>query len=118
MKSYLSFAVLFFVLSGVANARDPGGKYANADAAIHQWFTEQHNSVGQWCCNDADGHEYDDDYSFDKDGNVHVLIDGEAVVVDAYKVLTGPNPTGHAVIWYLKGTAGPSVYCFAPGAGG
>ena len=38
------------------------------------------------------------------------LADG--TVVEEWKVLTGPNPTGHAVLWQSNGY----IFCFAPGA--
>jgi hypothetical protein len=95
-------------------ARDPDGRYANAPN--HEWYEAQHNSAGQWCCNDADGHEYDGDYKVASDGSVTVDFDGHPYTIEEWKVLKGPNPTGHAVWWYLLGENGdPVTYCFSPG---
>jgi hypothetical protein len=39
--------------------------------------------------------------------------------IEAYKVLDGPNPTGHAVWWYLDhGDWGITTFCLALGAKG
>lgn len=84
-------------------------EYAQASPEIRHWFSHQYNAHGLWCCDNADGHRYDEDYSINKDGSV-TLADG--TVVEEWKVLTGPNPTGHAVLWQSNGY----IFCFAPGA--
>jgi len=96
-----------------AYPRDLDGKYANSPH--HEWFQNQHNSVGQWCCNEADGHPYYDDYKFNDDGSVTVYQDGQKVQIESYKVLKGGNPTGAAVWWYVEGPYGRTTFCFAPG---
>lgn len=83
-------------------------EYAQASPEIRHWFRTQYNSRGNWCCDEADGSRYDGDYTLNKDGSV-TLADGTRV--EAWKVLTGPNPTGHAVLWRY----GRTIYCFAPG---
>jgi hypothetical protein len=70
----------------------------------------------------ADGHEFYGDYKITADGGVEFDANGEHHSLPAYMVLDGPNPTGHAVWWYIdwptnNGTI-HSDYCFAPGAGG
>ncbi|WP_407146219.1 hypothetical protein [Bradyrhizobium sp. ORS 86] len=91
-------------------ARDPDGRYANSP--LHSWYESQHNSVGQWCCNEADGHAYFGDYTVKEDGSV--VADGHTI--EAYKVLSGPNPTGHAVWWFTENAYGRMTYCFIPGS--
>ena len=103
-------------LASAAQARDPDGRYANAP--FHQWFKSQYNSVGQWCCDSADGHFFDGSYTFDKDGAVNLTVEGQAVTVLPTQVLKSPNPTGHAVIWYRTHEYGLTVYCFSPGSMG
>lgn len=117
--SRLLLALVAALFVAGAHARDPGGKYANADPAIKKWFSDQHNSLGQWCCNDADGHEYDGNYTINSDGSVTLEYEGKPHWMPAYKVLTGPNPTGYAVWWYLIDDEGqPTDYCFSPGPQG
>lgn len=112
----LLLAVALLMLTAlVAFARDPGGRYAQANPELHKWFEEQTNGAGGSCCSDADGHLYDGDYTINADGSVTLEIEGEKVTMEAYKVLNGPNPTGHAVVWYLKGGYGLATYCFAAG---
>lgn len=89
-----------------AIAKDPDGLYNNSP--YKQWFESQTNALGQYCCNESDGHPYLDDYTMNDDGSV-TLQDGHKL--PAYMVLKGPNPTGHAVVWHL----GETYYCFAPG---
>jgi hypothetical protein len=107
--------VLLVSALGFAFAKNLDGRYDNSPN--HQWYESQHNSIGGWCCNEADGHEYDGNYTFDADGNVHLSLEGNEVTIEAFKVLHGPNPTGHAVVWYLLGYNGmPNTFCFIPGS--
>lgn len=119
---------LFIVLCGVAvlgfallaRAADARWKpeYASADPAIQQWYGTQHNDKGQWCCNDADGHPYFGGYSINADGGVTLTgEDGKVYTLPSYMVLKGPNPTGHAVWWFLEIGSTHRDYCFAPGGG-
>jgi|SRR6185312_2235658 len=108
----LSLAILLLLVVK-SHARDAEGRYDNSP--YKEWFRAQHNSAGGWCCDEGDGHAYEDDYVFDADGNVHISIDGKPLSVESWKVLKGPNPTGHAIVWYLMSVAGAQVYCFAPG---
>jgi hypothetical protein len=106
----VAVAVLY---SLAARARDPDGRYAGSLYA--EWFRTQHNEKGEWCCDSADGHEYDGYYQFNADGSVSLDVDGKKRTLPAYMVLKGPNPTGHAVYWYLDTFGGRMDYCFAPG---
>ena len=109
-----AIAIIVFMLGCAAFARDPDGRYANSQ--YHEWFQSQHNSVGQWCCDEADGHAYYQDYKLGEDGSVTVSDeDGNPIRIEAYKVLKGSNPTGHAVWWYVDGAYGRTTYCFALG---
>jgi hypothetical protein len=108
------FLLISLVSLSMASARDLDGRYANSP--FHAWFESQYNSVGQWCCNEADGHAYYEDYKVNEDGSVTVTDSGKPVTIEAYKVLKGPNPTGHAVWWYVDGAYGRTTYCFIPGS--
>lgn len=108
-KERLVFFTVFLlvaILSQQARAHDPDGLYNNSP--YKQWFESQYNATGQFCCNEADGHAYLEDYTMNPDGSV-TLHDGRTL--PAYMVLKGPNPTGHAVVWSI----GQKYYCFAPG---
>jgi len=107
-----AIAGLAFAFSRVAHARDPDGRYINAPHSA--WFKSQHNSRGEWCCDESDGHRYYGDYAINADGSVTV----EGQTIPKEMVLTGPNPTGAAVWWFLpRPDGGKRTYCFAPGGG-
>lgn len=90
-------------------------KYANADPKIQTWYKKQHNANGQWCCDEADGHPYYGAYTLNADGSVTLHLKSGDRILPAYMVLTGPNPTGHAVWWYVGYAGGHTDFCFAPG---
>ena len=111
----LLIALLVFASLQPAFAKNEDGKYDSSP--FKEWFETQHNSKGEWCCNDADGHMYDGDYSLNADGSVTIPWNAQGPIhVDASRVLTTPNPTGHAVWWYLPDMQGrPNTFCFSPG---
>lgn len=98
-----------------AHARNINGEYDNAPN--HKWFAAQHNAQGQWCCDKADGHEFDGNYTMNDDGSVTLHFDdGRQLQIAKYKVLTGPNPTGHAIWWHADHPNSPyDTYCFIAG---
>jgi len=120
----LALAVLVLLCATAAQAKWKV-QYADADPKIVKWFSDQHNAQGQWCCDNSDGHEFDGDYTFNTDGSVTLKLEGgKTRTLPKYMVLTGPNPTGHAVWWFVEGPNEytsehfHSDYCFAPGAAG
>lgn len=92
-------------------------EYAKADPEIRAWYRSQHNAQGQWCCDESDGHPFFGGYAINKDGSVTLdLAGGRKHTIPAYMVIAGPNPTGHAVWWFLIDGAGNHTdFCFAPG---
>src|SRR6202041_1631673 len=63
--------------------------------------------------------DYFGDYAINLDGSVLLKSGAIPYRIEAYKVPDGPNPTGHAVWWYLDyGGWGITTFCFAPGTGG
>jgi hypothetical protein len=84
---------------------------------ISLWYSQQYNANKQWCCDKADGHDYYDDYTLNTDGSVTLSTGGKVITLPKYMVLTGSNPTGHAVWWYADTPSGHIDYCFSPGAG-
>jgi hypothetical protein len=89
--------------------------YASQPPEVQAWFKQQHNSRGEWCCDESDGHRFFGDYTLNNDGSVTVQFSGAPHVIPAELVLKGPNPTGHAVWWYRDTISGHRDYCFAPG---
>lgn len=106
MRTIIALAIA--LASTAALARDDG-RYANSPN--REWFSQQRNSAGQWCCNESDGHVYEGDYRILPDGS----IEAEGHTIEAYKVLKGVNPMGRAVWWYIDTAYGRTTYCFAPG---
>lgn len=113
----IAAVLLSVVVYSQAHARERfQGQYANVPH--HEWYKAQRNKAGNACCDEADGHDYYGDYRINEDGSVEIL-GRHPDHIQAYKVLDGPNPTGHAVWWYVDyGDWGVTTYCFAPGAGG
>lgn len=85
-------------------------QFANSPLEVQQWYRNQRNAHGGFCCDQADGHAYYRSYELNKDGSV-TLADGTRI--PKWQVLTGPNPTGHAVWWRNTRYV---TYCFAPGS--
>jgi len=113
---WISFCLAMMTLGAHARWKE---QFANAPETVKQWYASQHNKNGLWCCDNADGHAFYGDYSLDQDGSVEFDVDGVHHRLPAYMVLDGPNPTGHAVWWYVKQTDGVHKdYCFALGASG
>lgn len=85
-------------------------EYAAVDPALQRWYESQRNQEGMTCCAESDAHDYYGDISIQPDGGV--LLDGDHLIPPS-KVLRGPNPTGHAVWWYVENSYGHTDYCFA-----
>jgi hypothetical protein len=85
---------------------------------MHAWFERQHSVRGSWCCDEADGFIVsDDDWRMDGE-RYSVRIGGQWLSIPNSKLRDpagGPNPTGHAVVWWRDFGTGPTVFCFAPG---
>ena len=100
-----------------AKGAPPPGTDLNS--ALHAWFDRQHNVKGGWCCRLSDGHILADDEWRATGNGYQVKIDGDWFDITPNALrdpVGGPNPTGHAIVWYLKHSGfGVSIYCFAPG---
>ena len=114
VKGVAFACLLFFCAAGIADARWKS-EYGSQPAHVQAWYQQQHNDMGQWCCDQSDGHPFFGDYAFNKDGSVTLHVNGDARTLPAYMVLKGPNPTGHAVWWYVEAGSQHRDYCFAPG---
>lgn len=107
--------VAYVLLSLSAQARwSP--QYADSSPEVQKWFSTQHNSTGQWCCDESDGHRFDGTYEFTADGSVIVWDNGQKYLIEKSKVLSGHNPTGSAVWWYMDVEGGRRSYCFSAGS--
>jgi hypothetical protein len=90
-----------------------GWKPEYADAPYYQWFTQQRDRDGWACCDLSDAHPVYDAYI--KSGKWYVSIDGFHYEIQPHQLLNGPNPTGHAVVWYDGVGEHVTIFCFAPG---
>jgi hypothetical protein len=112
----LLFALIGLVLAAQHAQARWKPEYAKVDPEIQAWYKSQHNAQGQWCCDESDGHPFFGTYTINNDGSVTLdLAAGKKHTIPAYMVITGPNPTGHAVWWYLETSGNHTDFCFAPG---
>lgn len=106
----------FLIGMAVAHAAPP----PNANPAYQEWFDSQFDKNGLFCCTVSDGHILDDSdwrtngksYEVRINGKWYTLPDGSMVNSNR----GGPNPTGHAVVWYTINSKGELIiFCFAQG---
>lgn len=109
------FGVLYAVMNAPPVMARWKPEYGNSDPKVQAWYRSQHNAQGQWCCDEADGHPYFGAYTLNKDGSVTLDLKEGKRTLPAFMVLSGPNPTGHAVWWYLDAGGNRTDFCFAPG---
>jgi len=114
MRVQIAAGLLVLLCGSAATARwSPA--YENMPPEIKGWFKQQHNAQGQWCCDESDGHPYYGDYTINSDGSITLEKDGASHTLPPYMVLTGPNPNGHSVWWYIEAGGQHRDYCFSPG---
>jgi hypothetical protein len=93
------------------------GQYQSVDPKIRDWFRSVRSPKGINCCDIADGHRTT--WRGTSEGGYEVPIQGEwRKVPPEAIVLNAGNPTGEAIVWYVK--QGENVYhirCFVPGGG-
>lgn len=110
-----ALAVLIGTAPTALAAPPPG---VDLNSSTHAWFEAQHSATGAWCCSQADGHILDDsDWGQDNFG-YWARINGAIQQIPDSALRDpkgGPNPTGHAIVWFTQGDWGVRVYCFAPG---
>lgn len=115
-------AILLLLTTPALAAPPPG---TDLNSPLHHWFHDQHSIKGLWCCDVSDGHILsDEDWRMklipagESDSGYEVRINNEWVPVPQSAMRDpngGPNPTGHAIAWYLVNEYGATIYCFAPG---
>jgi hypothetical protein len=101
---------------GAPRARD-NGQWNDVPDTIRQWFKGVRSPFGMPCCDIADGHRTT--WRGDKDGGYEVPIDGAWRRVPPEAVVYGAgNPTGEAIVWYVRqGADTYYIRCFVPGDG-
>jgi hypothetical protein len=100
-----------------AYAHPPGVPHDGS--ALSEWFAQQHNVNGGWCCKDSDAYYLsDEDWTTTKNG-YKVKIGNEWFDVPRGALRDpkgGVNPTPNAILWYMQEDGeGPKIYCFSPG---
>jgi hypothetical protein len=80
----------------------------------HTLVQSLHNKNGVNCCNAADATMKDPDWGI-KDGTYWVFIAGARRDVHPSAVVITPNPTNHALVWFVYMNGEPTIKCFMPG---
>ncbi len=81
--------LLVALLCTSATARDPDGKYAQAEPEMHKWFEQLKSEGGEACCALSDGNTLrDTDW---RSQNFQVFMDDEWVDVPEAAVVKAPN---------------------------
>jgi hypothetical protein len=106
-RSWIAFACVV-AAAGAAHAFD-NGQYGEVPDDIRSWFKSVRSPNGVPCCDIADGHRT----TWDKrtgDDRYWVPIEGEWTPVPPEAVVhDAGNPTGEAVVWYVKMQGNPPV---------
>ncbi len=121
-RSWIAFACVV-AAAGTAHAFD-NGQHGEVPDNIRSWFKSVRSPNGVPCCDIADGHRT----TWDRrpgDPRYWVPIEGEWMPVPPEAVVyNAGNPTGEAVVWYVRndatsphGTKGYFIRCFVPGGG-
>jgi hypothetical protein len=110
---FAALAVAAGISAAIAQLAQARWKPEYADAPYREWFAQQRDNKGWSCCNRSDAHPAYDAYI--QQGKWYVPIDGVHYEIQPHQLLDGPNPTGHAVIWYDGGGDHVTIFCFAPG---
>jgi hypothetical protein len=109
----LAIAVLAIGGAGIVQQAQARWKSQYANAPYAEWYKRQRDGWGWLCCDRSDAHPVYDAYV--KQRKWHVPIHGRDYEIEPHQLLNGPNPTGHAVIWYDDSGDYVWINCFAPG---
>jgi hypothetical protein len=109
------FLLLLFSSSPVS-ARDPDGKYAQADPDMHRWFEQLKSEGGEACCALSDGNTLRDADWRSRSGHYQVFLADEWIEVPDAAVVKVPNRFGRTVVWPYYEDGHPTVRCFMPGS--
>ncbi len=111
-KAVLATTVSMLMTVGVLTAH-AGWKPEYVNSPYREWYAQQHDQEGWWCCDYSDAYTTYDAYL--KDGKWYVPIDGIDHEISPEQLLDSPNPTGHGVVWYDQAGDHVTIFCFAPG---
>jgi hypothetical protein len=79
------------------------------------WFKTVLDSLGNTCCDGADGYPVD----YEMRGNKYwVHFSGRWLEVEERAVKRQPNPIGEGIAWFYWLNGDLTVRCFVPGPGG
>ena len=107
--------VLLLTVSSSVAEPPPG---IDAEGPIHSWFEHQHSVSGEWCCKLADGKILSDSEWRISGGHYDVWLSNKWRLVPSSALRSpegGPNPTGHAIVWWKRFEHEVIILCFAPG---
>jgi hypothetical protein len=110
----MKYLLTLLMLTTSATAWDLG-QYEGVDPQTRAWFRSVVSPLGVPCCDMADGHQVQ--WETTPEGyRVFVEDAWRDVPKDAVVTKFG-NPTGNAVVWYVKQAPdGIHIRCFVPGA--
>lgn len=92
------------------------GQFEHVDPSIRSWFKSVRSPNGIPCCDVSDGHYTTWRPSQTSGFEFEVPIDDEWVPVPPETVIKGiPNPTGLAVVWYVRFNGMIHIRCFIIG---
>jgi hypothetical protein len=110
----LRLAALLMLVATAALATD-NGQYEGVDPQIRAWFKSIKSKKGVPCCDISDGHTTT---WRSKGAGYEVPIEGEWVPIPEEAIVwEAGNPTGEAVVWYVKYDSKVYVRCFVPSGG-
>ncbi|MCP3467016.1 MULTISPECIES: hypothetical protein [unclassified Bradyrhizobium] len=102
----IAIALMMLIAVMVTDSHAKGGPCEGNSPEISEWFSSQHNALGGWCCNDADGHRYYGDYVLNSDGSVTISPGTpDAHQIESYKVLSRHKPDRHRGVVMQRGTS-------------
>ena len=112
---YLAAAIALAsgILTAAVGPAQARWKPEYANSPNRAWFAQQHDGKGWSCCDHADAHAVYDAYI--SHGKWYVPVEGVHYEIQPHQLLDGPNPTGHAIIWYDGAGDHVTIFCFSPG---
>lgn len=92
------------------------GQYDDVPANIRTWFKGVRSPNGIPCCDIADGHRTT--WRGKNKGGYEVPIEGQWREVPPEAIINNAsNPTGEAIVWYVRLGVDYHIRCFVPGDG-
>lgn len=117
-RGIAGIASALFLISSSSFAAPPPD--IDPNGPVHSWFEHQHSISGEWCCKLADGKILSDSEWRVSGGRYEVWLRSKWRLVPSKSLRSpngGPNPTGHAIVWWTHFESEIIILCFAPGSG-